>query len=331
MALAAFIDRLAVAAPTRMAVLSPLQKKIRSLDYAELSARSLGLAVNLSREYGYSRGDILVSDIPNTTENLILQLACSRLGVAYSTVKDAAGLAALREKHDRIRGVVTTSHSSTLSTAAKFFHPPILASDESSDDMLYQYMEETSTYTAATDGKKIEEDTPWAYFNSTSPLRHIEIMQLGSDSSRYLNISGSDRVCVSITLCHAFGIGSACAAAMISGATVILPAVGGINGCGIPSQRSAATLNVLASEQCTLLFADTHVVKALSYASALDRSEANFTLNDAGESLSDSPILPFLRGGVVKVGSGSDFMPDKMKYGNVEFATMSTRLIVHNN
>jgi acyl-coenzyme A synthetase/AMP-(fatty) acid ligase len=324
LSLAAAIDRLAMAGPTKMALISPLQKKFRSLDYAELSARSLGLAGNLSREYGYTRGDIIVSDLPNTSENLILQLACSRLGVAYSTVKDATGMAALREKHDRIRGVVTTSTSSVLYTA-QLFHPPILASDEASDDMLHQYMEESSTFTAATDGKKVEEDTPWAYFNSTSPLRHSEIMKLGADSSRHLKMTASERVCVSITLCHAFGVGSACAGTLSSGAAVVLPAVGGISGCGVPSQRAAAAFDVLASEQCSLLFADTHIFKALPPVPAPARDGRGTDSSSSDGNAVDPPALPSLRGGVVKVGSGSDFMPEKVRYGNVEFSTMSKR------
>ena len=98
--------------------------------------------------------------------------------------------------------------------------------------------------------------------------------------------------------------GSAVCSALAAQAAVVLPAVGGIRGCGVPSERAEATLSVLAGERCTVLFADTHVVKNLQQ-------------------------LPLPRGGVIqlrtgvcKTGSGSDFLPQTVRYAGIELQTM---------
>jgi hypothetical protein len=51
-----------------------------------------------------------------------------------------------------------------------------------------------------------------------------EVMQLGEDAARHLNINQADRVCVSVTLMHSFGIATAVAAAFSRGACLVLPA-----------------------------------------------------------------------------------------------------------
>jgi hypothetical protein len=171
------------------------------------------------REFKYQPGDILVSDLANTAENLILQIACSRIGVGYATVKDSSNLDALTaEKPGRVRGVVTTDQSGFLSSA-KLFHPAIFASD---DDIarglsLAQLFHSASLPTASTDVPLNSSSVDWGYFNSVKPLSCREVEELGASSATYLKITEKDAVCVSITLCHPFGIGSACAGALMSG------------------------------------------------------------------------------------------------------------------
>jgi len=74
----------------------------------------------------------------------------------------------------------------------------------------------------------------------------------------------------------------------VSGGAVVLPAVGGIRGCGDPQQRADVTLSVLEASRATQLFADTHTLRAMPPADGRD--------------------LSALRTGVVKIGSGSDFL-----------------------
>ena len=223
-------------------------------------------------------------------------------------MKNADGLTALQtgvagNGAGVVRGCVTTDEDSMLSSA-KLSHPGIVASDNDNDmfsDLLTSHLS-LDALLEFTD--KTASSLPWGYFNSTTALQHAEVLRLAELSSRHLSITQDDNVCISITLCHAFGIASACAGTLLQGAAVVLPAVGGIQGCGVPSQRAAATLDILASEKCTLLFADTHTLKALPPPTP--------TLD-----------LSALRGGIVKVGSGSDIMPDTVQYGGVTLSTMS--------
>jgi acyl-CoA synthetase (AMP-forming)/AMP-acid ligase II len=230
--------------------------------------------------------------------------------VTYGTVKDAEGIDKLQQAtNGSIKGVITTDNNSLLSQISFLQSPLVVASDNDANDTLQQLIEvETKCSSEASKSLDLEHqsvDVNWGYYNSTTGLTHAEVVRLGVASASHLKMTQTDKVCVSITLCHSFGIGSACAAALSSGATVVLPAVGGTRGCGVPSQRAEATLRVLASEQCTLLFADTHTLKALE------------PLEVEGSS------LQALRGGVVKVGSGTDFMSSTSKYQGVPLANIS--------
>ena len=141
-----------------------------------------------------------------------------------------------------------------------------------------------------------------AFYNSTSPLTNDTIDELAEDAVRHLELTPSDTACVSITLSHAFGIGSAAAACLSSGARISLPNVDGLHGCGVPSDRAAATLLAL-EDGATVLYADTHTLKALPADAA----------------------LPALRAGVCKVASGSDFLARSSPFAGRDLWTLGTR------
>jgi hypothetical protein len=126
---------------------------------------------------------------------------------------------------------------------------------------------------------------PHAYYTSTTPCTNQQALEQGEEAAWELSL---DVVCVSVTLCHAFDIGSAVSSTWTRGAAVALPAVCGIKGCGVPSERAAATLEGLEREKSTLLFVDTHTLKALP----------------------DQPHDLVLRGGVRKIGGGSTFLEE---------------------
>jgi len=141
------------------------------------------------------------------------------------------------------------------------------------------------------------------FYNTTTPYTNQQALRHGQETMEQLDMTENDIVCVSITLCHAFGMGSSVCAALQSGAAIALPSVGGIQGCGVTSQRAAATLDVLQSEQCTLLMADTHTLKAMP--------------------VSDPTMTPLsLRGGVCKIGSGSAFLKETRRYAGVKLKTV---------
>ena len=94
--IAAALDSVAMTRPHHLAVISPFQTNAvtNKFTYQDLQLKTNELAGFL-QAYGYERKDIIVSDLPNVAENLILQIACNRLGVTYATTKNIEGMAKL--------------------------------------------------------------------------------------------------------------------------------------------------------------------------------------------------------------------------------------------
>ena len=237
-------------------------------------------------------------DLPNVAENLVLQLACSRLGVAFATAKDAKVLAKLQDAGLDVLGAVTADEGGFLAGAdleAHIDEAELAALMDTELDPAVALAD-----LAVGDEAEAAAGDAHAYFNSPSALTNADLLAQGADAAAQLGLTEDDKVCVSITLCHGFGIGSACAGAFMAGAAVVLPAVGGIRGCGKPAQRAEATLQTLADEQCSILFADTHTLKALP------ASDGNLAL----------------RGGVCKIGSGTEFLEETREYEGVTLRTL---------
>lgn len=296
--IATVLDATALRFPTRRAVVSPFQSQ--TFTYEELRQTSDALAAFLHL-YGYDRHDLLISDLPNTTENLLLQLACNRLGVTYGTVKSWEQMA----QFPQVKGAVTANVAGFLAETS--LPLPYLSGDflvdlihgggkkmgVSLNDYALEHHDQESREDAA--------DTPHAFYNSTTnPYTNAQAIQHGQEAAEELIVVEQDVICIAVTLCHAFGMGSAVGSALQRGACIALPAVGGIQGCGVPSERAAATFEVLESEKCTLLFADTHTLKELP----------------------DHPERLNLRGGVCKIGSGSDWLAETRTYAGIKLRTM---------
>lgn len=273
------------ATPHRLALIAPQQSV--SLTYGELDARARSLARGLS-DVGFSAGSVAVADIPNTAENLVLQLALSNLGASVATVKDVAALDKLKETHD-VRGAILADASSKLAEAAADLRVPPVVLDEDgipgTPALLWSVLADREPLE---DAAAASGDSLLGIYGGAA-LSHDAAIKLGEAAADRLQIDASDRVCVSVTLFHAFGIGTAATSALCREAAVVLPAVGGIRGCGDPKQRSSVTLDVMRSERATIVFADSHTLRALPV---------------------DAPDDLMLRGGVCKIGSGSDFLED---------------------
>ena len=287
------VDAVASRAPSRIALKSPFQQS-QVFTYQQLSETSNALAGFLSL-YGYERNDVLMSDLPNISENLLLQLACNRLGVAYGTAKNLEGMA----KFPKVKGAVVSSPDSGFLADCVLPLPPLggdFMLDLIHNGGLDDYQQESFA--------EQEPDAVHAYYNTpTAPYTNRQAMEQGEEAAFELSMYEKDIICVSITLCHAFGIGSGVCSAFTRGATVVIPAGGGIQGFGVPSERAKATLQVLKDEKCTLLFADTHTLKALP----------------------DPPYDLALRGGVCKIGSGTTFLNETRKYCGVSLRTMGKK------
>lgn len=276
------------------ALLSPEQGI--AFSYLELAQKAKGLSIGL-QERGVGPGSIVATDLPNVAEGILLHLACARLGAAVATAKDAAKFHQLPS----IACAVLASNDSWLSQMS--FLAPSIGQSELQSMM-------TCPLTASSIDNSVNDDTidrPHGYFGSVSPLMHSAALKQGQDMIQYLSIIPNDRVCVSITLYHAFGIGSACSAALQAGATIVLPGVGGIHGCGVPSQRAELTLHTLESQKCTLLFCDTPTLKAMD------------------DILKQETDLSALRGGVCKTGSGTDILDENVELKGVKLATLGKR------
>jgi hypothetical protein len=234
----------------------------------------------------------LISDVPNTAENLLLQVAIAHIGATIVTPpKDAAALQKLCQTRD-VRGVVCVDGTApplsegladplptvTLETSDGL-RPP--AGTVSFSELLIHCPPRGAppSATAAT--------ALGVY--GVAELSHGAAMALGRDAAARLVRTGQDRVCCSVTLMHAFGIGSAVTSALSVGAAVVLPAVGGIRGCGDPGQRAEVTREVLAATGATVLFGDTHTLRALV-------------------AMGTPPTGLNLRTGVIKIASGSTFL-----------------------
>ena len=121
-------------------------------------------------------------------------------------------------------------------------------------------------------------------------ITHDTVMRLGRSSRAKLQMTSADVVCCASTLLHSFGIGSAVASTLSAGACVVLPAAAETStaaGCG-----AGATLDVLADTRSTLLFTDTSTLEAMRGV--------------------EEPAALALRGGVIKVSSGADFLTNVM-------------------
>jgi acyl-CoA synthetase (AMP-forming)/AMP-acid ligase II len=288
--IAGCLDAVAVRSPSRIALTSPFQTADK-LTYEDLSKTTNALAAWLS-VYGFEKKDLLVSDLPNISENLILQLACNRLGVGFATAKNLEGLA----KFPKVKGVLCATESGFL---AETVLPLPCLSGEFLMDLINNGGLEEYMHEELDEG---DEETGHGFFNNPTAYTNKHALAHGKEAASELAMTEDDIVCVSITLCHPFGIGSAVCSALLAGATIALPAVGGIQGCGVPSERATATLDVLLSEECSLLFADTHTLKALP------PPPEDRTLK--------------LRGGVCKIGGGSTFLEETTEYGGVTLRTL---------
>ena len=306
--IAAALDAAALRFPSRRALVSPLQSSAykTSFTYQELRQTSNALAGFLNL-YGYERHDLIVSDLPNTTENLLLQLACNRLGVYYGTAKN---LEALASQFNKVKGAVTVTADGFL---AETNLPLPLLTGEFLVDLIHNGgLSEFASEDHDQEDVHGSELVAHAFYNSKNGYTNQQALQHGQEAADQLKMTEEDVVCISITLCHAFGMGSAVCSALQRGSCMVLPAVGGIQGCGIPSERAAATFDVLESEKCTLLFADTHTLKALPPALVPDKDDPT----------KERCYLPHLRGGICKVGSGSDFLYETKTYGGIKLKTM---------
>mmetsp|Transcript_25750 Transcript_25750/g.42528 ORF Transcript_25750/g.42528 Transcript_25750/m.42528 type:complete len:306 (+) Transcript_25750:137-1054(+) len=297
------VRRMALRSPTALALEAPRQQV--AWCYGELDRRVRQLAGGL-RELGVQRATVVVSDLPNVSENLLLQLAVSHLGASFATAKDKQMLAA---KVGEVHCAVVESSGSWLFefAQAKALPSVLLNADGCCDKLGFYTFNEVASHTEDVEDEAAFPDGLLASYNG-SAMSHAQAVGLGEAAAAALESTAADKTCVSITLCHAFGMGSGIGSALIRGGAVVLPAADGIRGCGDPKQRAAVTVDVLRETRSTLLFADTHIIKQMPVGR------------------SGTKGISALRGGLVKVSSGTDIFNTGLTYGGVPLHSIGKSL-----
>ena len=284
----------------RLALVSPTQNLF--LTYEEAWAQSASLAECLISK-DVVAGDVVGTDLPNVAESLLLHLACSRLGASVATAKTPDSF----PSNMRL-GVVASADSALLQ------HSPSLQMLVAGSEEMKSALDGDSRMDFDDEDSSPEAtmDRPLGYFNSSTPYTQQQCLAHGRAMQQHLNVTPEDKACVSISLFHPFGIGTSVCGTWLAGATVVLPAVGGLHGCGVPSERAAVTACTLHEQECSLLFADKHTLTALDGVFAGDQKMRTAATSN-------------LRGGISKMGSGSDILDTKVDCGGVALYTLGKK------
>jgi hypothetical protein len=152
------------------------------------------------------RNTLVVSNLPNTEKNLILQIALSHLGAAVATVKDGESLEKLRARGCKVTGVLTPG-AAALRGWGGWSVEPVDAEEDCGplwDGMLAS---------APTSAPAADDEACLAAVFQGAELRVAEVVELGHITAAALDVQPADKMVVSVTLFHSFGIGMGVAGA----------------------------------------------------------------------------------------------------------------------
>ena len=234
-------------------------------------------------------GDAVMVWLPSVAENILVQLAAGMSDVRVATVKDADGIAGLEPLE--CKGIITTLENhlgSGKAAPSTAIVPPIVTGTEKVTgdflrfpELLAMGMGGNGAPALAGEQTELVVDAahrPQFFYNSLKGASQAALLEVGYAAAAELELSAADSVCLPITLSHSFGFGSGVLAAFGSGASLVLPA----------ATPSAEGTRQALEEGCTVLYADTHTLKALM-ALEIENSQS---------------IPASFRSGLVKVGSG---------------------------
>ena len=284
--------------------------------YQELSHTSQALAGFLSA-YGYERKDVLVCDLPATAENLLVQLACNRLGVHVATVPSLEHLA----KFPRVKGAVTAKATGFLAET----NLPLPYLD---GDFLLDFLYHGSTLQdfgmEVQDAGDVRNGIHSFYHSPQRPLSNQQALELGLQAADAVDMQAVDIVCLAGSLNHPFGQASTMCAVWQRGATLVLPG----SATTVVSGRSHGNDDDVTLENPQGQVQEQQDEAYAAIFAALRDFQCSLLFCDAPATLEALPAEPEklkLRGGICKADHGFTFLYETVGYGGVHLKTMGTR------
>jgi hypothetical protein len=231
--------------------------------YGELLDRARWFAAGL-HEMGYAPGQKLGARLENSEQ---------LLGADVETAKTAELLAEVK-----CRGTIVHHRDAAVAGAMIGQHEPIAVGGGDIKDPVVHYDILIEAFRGKDAPEPTKEQSSY-YFSTTRAATDAALVSNGAAAASALRIATSDVTCVSVPLAHPMGFGFGVLSAFQGKSAIVLPSLEGGT-----EAAAANTAQAMSSEKCTLLLADSHVLKALP-AAAPDGLDA-------------------FRGGLTKIGSG---------------------------
>ena len=183
------------------------------LNFGRLYSAALAFASGLKRQ-NYRPGDKIAMLLKNCAENVIVQLGSSFLGVAVVTAKDAASLVTLASQLSCKGAVSDVACGKDASFAGAFNSPIIITGDCRDVKVSHVPFDEflKSPMSVVGQAKGFDSSAPAAFYGARSAVTQRDLIQAAEAAQNHLQLASSDRLCLTITLNHSFGLGSGAAA-----------------------------------------------------------------------------------------------------------------------
>ena len=240
--------------------------------YGELLDRARWFAAGL-HEMGYAPGQKLGARLENSEQLLVALVGTALVGADVETAKTAELLAEVT-----CRGTIVHHRDAAVAGAMIGQHEPIAVGGGAIKDPVVHYDILIEAFRGKNAPELTKEQSSY-YFSTTRAAADAALVANGAAAASALEIATSDLTCVSVPLAHPMGFGFGVLSAFQGRSAVVLPSLQGGT-----EAAAASTAQAMAEEKCTLLLADSHVLKALP-AAAPDG-------------------LAAFRGGLTKIGSG---------------------------
>jgi len=256
----------------------------------ELATRIENLSAAFTA-FDYKQSDrLVICGQAHAAENVVAQLAVAVAGGSVSTVKTSDAIAA---QTAAAKGVFVGLDDAKYA-AAPGLHPPVVCGEMAARVPGALTFDAISWDTPFPAGQPPSDgaEEPEFFYNSAKGVSLESLFAQGEATQQQLGLGAEDSLCLPVTMNHSMGMGFGVLAALLSEATIVLPGT---------TPDVTSTMAALQDLECTVLFADTHTYKTLP--------------QDA--------VLPKLRTGVVKIGSGEGFgLADPRRFAGIDLVTV---------